>query len=146
MTSLRDYLAANAPAVPDWYKIEKFEYPIQPPKSPKHPTSFSTEELKNEYFAWYESREWDLTHPELAPHQKMWEDYRLGLHKYKEIRNLDYSVFKLTCWRYYYADQMLKARKKNMKQPFYRHPSTQALLIMLFLLIAYITVNRLEGL
>lgn len=146
MTSLRDYLAANAPAVPDWYKIEKFDYPIKPPTTPKHPTWFSTEELKNEYFAWYDSREWDLTHPELAPYQKMWEDYRLQLHRYKEIRNQDHATYKLTCWRYYYADQMLKARKLKMTKPFYRNPCFQAFLIMLILLLAYIAASHLEGL
>lgn len=146
MTSLRDYLAANAPAVPDWYKIEKFEYPIKPPEAPKHPLWFSSEELKTEYFAWYDDPSWELTHPELAPFQKRWEDHWENKKKYKMRRSLNFSSYLLTSWNYYYADQMLNARKVNMIKPFYRNPCIQALLIMLFLLIAYITVNHLEGL
>jgi|GEM_PF-6162406 len=146
MISLRDYLASNAPAVPDWYKIEKFEYPIKPPKAPKHPLWFSSEELKNEYFAWYDDPSWDLTHPEIAPFQKMWEDHWENKKKYKARRSLDFSSYLLTSWSYYYADQMLRARKENKPKPFYRSPCFQALLIMLSLLLACIAASCLEGL
>ena len=144
MTNLRDYLAAHAPDAPDWYKTTRLEYPKFMIQEPKHPEHFSTEEIKSLYFGWIHDPCWDLDEPELRQIVEQWERFWSQRSAYNEQRSLALITHKHTSWRYYYADQMIAERRKNMPRPVWLTP-VFALLFMLFLSICYLVTSYLEN-
>lgn len=145
MPKLRDYLAVNAPEVPDWFRVFSIEYPkfnIQPPE---HPKSFSNDETKKLYFDWLDDPCWDLDHAELLTKAKEWEQYWKQQTIYKNQRTMQLHAHKIVSWQYFYADQMIAARKNGNPKPLWLKHPLFALLFMLFLAICYLITSHLEN-
>ena len=134
MPKLRDYLAVNAPEVPEWFKTDFFNFDLKPPVPPEHPTTFQSEELRKEYLAWTKDPEWDLP-TSLCEIENEWKQYWRDKTRYKNLKIQAQKTYRLVCWQYFYADQMIAIRNSEMpKILWFKHPLF-ALLFMLFLAI-----------
>lgn len=102
----REYFAAHAPEVPDW-----FEHKTAPfPKEPKSWIDMAPDDpFKEEARQWYQDRSYDIASEELQWFQQAWENFWEERH----IWNKQDKANRYFQWRYYYADMMLKEPEKE---------------------------------
>jgi hypothetical protein len=107
--TLRDYLAAHAPEeIPYWFESKRNEIVV--PQFPQYNTLPDVD--KNDGYSYAEN---DVPLPEnaseaLKEYAKKVEAYNLARVAHKK-REEELVVEHYFAWRYYYADQMLKARE-----------------------------------
>lgn len=106
--SKREYFAAHAPEMPEWFtrgiKLEPYKG-VQPPRWQDQPEPFQEEARLWQQGEWNEKISEEL------------EDFRKSVHEYHAeltAHDIRQRTIQLRAWRYYYADIML-AEKGNQQ-------------------------------
>lgn len=96
----REYFAAHAPEVPEWFIHTE-------PKNPKEPKSWTdmsdNDPFKEAAREWFQYPCYDIKDEELKWFQEAWEKFWQDVKAWKAQN----SMSRLKQWRYYYADAML---------------------------------------
>ena len=100
---LRDYLAAHAPAIPEWFRLASNE---RCPPAPSVPAYFDTAQ-RAEFVSLKDGQLWpDQARAEVREFYEVWRAQ-------KDVQDLWRNHMrerKFFAWRYHYADQMMAAR------------------------------------
>lgn len=121
--TLRDYFAAHAPAMPDWYARRDADAPDRPDHIAPRDLSSQEEAFSDVWYDW-EKFEWIHGVPTDAPQYtsiNAWfaeQDAALAAYQRASATYAAYysTEGKFIRWRWYYADLMLHARNTTAQE------------------------------
>ncbi|MHC2993819.1 hypothetical protein OB13_20375 [Pontibacter sp. HJ8] len=112
--SLRDYYAAHAPAVPDWFTVEYSKAPARPHSVLAHFSGHEHSRLVQYFFSeatceWTDDSEGQVPEgfrQEVRGYARQWK----AAQEAYQAQVYESHIRRLVQWRFFYADQMLNSR------------------------------------